>query len=348
MNRIIREDVQSIMDEPIHWGKLKGKTILLTGASGMLGSYIISTLVALNQTKEWGMSLYGLMRHPEKLQPELREQIHVIQQSVTDPIETDVRFDYVLHTASPASPLIMKKDPVGTIAANTLGAWNTLKLAADSHADGYLFLSSREIYGQPDADQKVFREDTYGFVDPLDPRSCYPEGKRAAETMCASYRAQFGLNTKIARLAHTFGPGMKIDDGRVQADFLRDVVNRRNILLKSEGTAIRTYTYVRDAVAALFYLLLNSPDAEMVYNISSEASTVSIRELAEAMANAYPERHLKLEFDIPESKGNDGTAPFTLGILSSDKIKSIGWKPAVSLDEGIKRTATYLEEESIR
>lgn len=348
MNRIIQEDIESIIAEDIKWEKLRGKTLLLTGASGMLGSYIISTLVRLNQQHDWGMELYGLMRHPEKLRPEIREHIHVIQQSVTDPIDSKTSFDYILHTASPASPLIMKKDPVGTIAANTLGAWNTLKLAEDSGAEGYLFISSREIYGQPYEDQKVFAEDTYGFVDPLDPRSCYPEGKKAAETMCASYRFQYGINTKIARLAHTFGPGMAIDDGRVQADFLRDVVNNRNIVLKSEGNAVRTYTYVRDAVAGLFYILLNSPDDEMVYNISSENAKVSIRQLAEAMADAYPERHLQLEFDIPEKKGNDGTAPFTLGILSSGKIRSIGWEAKTSLEQGIKKTVTYLEEEGIR
>ena len=348
MNPIICEDVKSIINEPVCWEKLKGKTILLTGASGMLGSYIMAVLVFLNRDHDFGMQLYGLMRHPEKLDREVREQICVIQQSVTEPIRTDVRFDYILHTASPASPLIMRHDPVGTIAANTLGAWYTLKLAQESGAEGYLFISSREIYGQPYENQELFTEDTYGFVDPLNPRSCYPEGKKAAETMCASYRAQYGLNTKIARLAHTFGPGMTIDDGRVQADFLRDVVNHRNIVLNSEGLAVRTYTYVRDAVSALFYILLNSPDDEMVYNISSEESTVSIRQLAEAMASAYPERELSLVFDIPETSGNDGTAPFTLGILSSDKIKGIGWHPKHALKDGIRRTVSYLESEGMK
>lgn len=348
MNPIICEDIESIISESVCWDKLKEKTILLTGASGMLGSYMMAVLVSLNLKHGFGMQLYGLVRHPEKLDEGIREQIHVIQQSVTGPIRTSVRFDYVLHTASPASPLIMRHDPVGTIAANTLGAWYTLKVAQESNAKGYLFISSREIYGQPYENQAIFKEDTYGFVDPLNPRSCYPEGKKAAETMCASYRAQFGLNTKIARLAHTFGPGMTIDDGRVQADFLRDVVNRRDIVLKSDGLAVRTYTYVRDAVSALFYILLNSPDDEMVYNISSEESTVSIRQLAEAMAAAYPERNLSLVFDIPKDIVNNGTAPFTRGILSSDKIKSIGWQPKRKLQEGIRRTVRYLESEGMK
>ena len=347
-NPIIKEDIDRILSEDIPWEKLRGRTILLTGASGMLGSYIMTALVELNRRSGYGMELYGLMRHPDKLDPGIRNEIHVLQQSVTDPIITDVAFDYILHTASPASPLIMRKDPVGTMAANTLGAWNTLKLARESQARGYLFVSSREIYGQPLPGQKEFTEDTYGFVDPLSPRSCYPEGKKAAETMCACYRAQYGLVTKIARLAHTFGPGMTINDGRVQADFLRDIVNNRDVVMKSQGLPVRTYTYAADAVAAIFRILLGSPDEEMVYNISSKDATVRIRDLAQAMVDAFPERHLKVVMDIPETTGNDGTAPFTLGILAADKLKALGWKPANSLQEGIVRTVAYLESEGIR
>ena len=188
----------------------------------------------------------------------------------------------------------------------------------------------------------MFQENTYGLVDPLDPRSCYPEGKKAAETMCACYRQQYGLNAKIARLAHTFGPGMSIDDGRVQADFIKNVVNHQDIVLKSEGTAVRTYTYVSDAVAALFYILLNSDD--LVYNIASEESTVSIRDLAQALVDAFPQRGLKLVFDIPTPDKNTGCAPFTLGILSSDKIRQLGWSPQYTLQEGLMRTVAFFEE----
>lgn len=236
----------------------------------------------------------------------------------------------------------MREDPAGTIAANTLGTYYTLELARKSNAKGYLFISSREIYGQPYEGQREFTEDTYGFVDPLEPRSCYPEGKKAAETMCSCFRQQYGMNTKIARLAHTFGPGMSIDDGRVQADFLRNVIRNEDIVLKSEGLAVRTYTYVSDAVAALFYILLNSQ--ELVYNIASEESTVSIRELAQTLVDAYPERNLKLVFDLPKADENTGCAPFTLGILNSDKIRKLGWKPSYTLKEGLMRTVAYLEE----
>ena len=202
-----------------------------------------------------------------------------------------------------------------------------------------MFISSREIYGQPSEGQEFFYEDTYGFVDPLSARSCYPEGKKAAETMCVSFREEYGLNTKIARLAHTYGPGMSIYDGRVQADFLKNVFHNEDIVLKSQGTAVRTYTYIADAVSGLFRVLLDSE--EVVYNVGNEDGKVSIRELAEILVGIYPERKLKLVFDIPEG-GTKGTAPFTLGILNSEKLRKIGWNPKYGIKEGFQRTLEYL------
>ena len=345
MNRILMEDAENILKQDIDWSKLDGAKVLVTGAGGMLGSYITRTLLLLSEREERNIDVYALVRNPDKLPDDIKGKVSVIQQSVSEPADTDMKFDYIVHAASPASPLIMKDDPVGTIAANTLGAFYTLELARKSNARGYIFISSREIYGQPYEGQKEFTEDTYGFVDPLSPRSCYPEGKKAAETMCASFAQQYGLNIRIARLAHTYGPGMSIDDGRVQADFLRDVINNRDIVMKSEGKPVRTYTYVGDAVAAIFRILLDSQ--EMVYNISSPESTVSIRQLAETLVDAYPERNLKLVFDIPKSEGNSGTAPFTLGILNSDKLRSIGWAPQYTLRAGLMRTVEYLESNSI-
>lgn len=341
MNRILHEDAEKILEQDIDWGQLKKSKIMVTGASGMLGSYITRTILTLKRKNGWDIDVHVLVRNPDKLPEDIRNDVNIIQQSVDRPIDTDVGFDYIVHAASPASPLIMKDDPVGTIAANALGTFYTLELAHRSNARGYIFISSREIYGQPYEGQHEFTEETYGFVDPLSSRSCYPEGKKAAETMCASYAYQYGLNVKIARLAHTYGPGMSVDDGRVQADFLRDVINNRDIVLKSEGKPIRTYTYISDAVAAIFRILLNSD--EMVYNISSPESTVSIRQLAETLVDAYPERGLKLVFDIPEDQCNSGTAPFTLGILNSDKLHDIGWTPEYSLKEGLMRTVEYLE-----
>lgn len=344
MNKILLEDLDSILSQSLSWEKLRGKTVLITGASGMVGSYMMNTLLRLNDCKDFGIHVIAMVRHAEKLSAEVRSRsdVTVCLHDVTQPLSLEGDVDYVIHAASPASPLIMQNHPVATIAANTLGTYYTLMLAKEKKAQGYLLISSREIYGQPSEGQEFFREDTYGFVDQLNPRSCYSEGKKAAETMCASFAAEYGLDAKIVRLAHTYGPGMSIYDGRVQADFLKNVVHHEDIVLKSEGTAIRTYTYIADAIAGMFRVMLDS--SEMVYNIGNEAGKVSIRQLAEIMVGIYPERGLKLVFDIPEG-GTKGTAPFTLGILSSEKLRAIGWEPRYSVADGFRRTLEYLESE---
>ena len=344
MNRVLEQDLEMIIREDIEWEKLKGKTVLITGASGMIGSYMLYVLAKLNDDRDYNIQIMAMLRNVNKLPEEVksRKDVKLLVADVTEKLEVAEKVDYIIHAASPASPLIMQNQPVETIAANTLGTYNTLALAKEKKAEGYLFISSREIYGQPEESQEFFYENTYGFVDQLNPRSCYSEGKKAAETMCVCFHDEYGLNAKIARLAHTYGPGMSIYDGRVQADFLKNVFHNEDIVLKSEGTAVRTYTYIADAVAGLYRILLNSED--IVYNIGNEDGKVSIRELAEIMVSIYPERNLKLVFDIPEG-GTKGTAPYTLGILNSEKLRKIGWNPKYSVKEGFKRTLEYLELE---
>ncbi|MCF0146435.1 MAG: NAD-dependent epimerase/dehydratase family protein [Eubacterium sp.] len=346
MNTVMKEDLLDILSQPVSWKKLAGKTVLITGASGMIGSYMVNTLLMLNDTYDLKIRVLCMVRDERKLAPDVRnrEDVSVLIHDVVCPVCIEEDVHYVIHAASPASPLIMQNNPVETIAANTLGTFYTLSLAQEKKAEGYLFISSREIYGQPYEGQEFFRENTYGFVDQLNPRSCYSEGKKAAETMCASFREEYGLNARIVRLAHTYGPGMSIYDGRVQADFLNNVYHHENIVLKSEGTALRTYTYIADAIAGMFMILLDAPD--YVYNVGNEDAKVTIRELAEIMVQIYPERGLKLVFDIPEG-GTKGTAPFTAGILSSEKIRQIGWNPRYGVKEGFARTLRYLEEEQI-
>lgn len=346
MNRVLEDDLKTIIAEDLSWEELKNKTVMITGASGMVGSYMLYVLLMLNDEKHYGIKVDAVMRNVNKLPEEIRnrEDVNVVVADVTKDIPDVGDIDYIIHAASPASPLIMQNQPVETIAANTIGTFKTLELAKEKNAEGYLFISSREIYGQPDEGQEFFYENTYGFVDQLNPRSCYSEGKKAAETMCVCFHEEHGLNTKIARLAHTYGPGMSIYDGRVQADFLKNVYHNEDIVLKSEGTAVRTYTYIADAIAGMYRILLDSED--IVYNIGNEAGKVSIRDLAEILVSIYPERGLKLVFDIPEG-GTKGTAPYTLGILSSEKLRKLGWNPKYSVKDGFKRTLEYLKLENV-
>lgn len=344
MNKILNEDLLDIIEQPVNWEKLANKTVMVTGASGMIGSYFVRTLLKLNEVRNMNIRVVCVARNINKIGEDILTDsaAEVLSHDVTRPFEYESNIDYIIHAASPASPLIMKDSPVETIAANVLGTYYTLELAKEKNAEGYMFISSREIYGQPDEGQEFFTEETYGFVDPLNPRSCYPEGKKAAETMCASFKEEYGLNTKSARLAHTYGPGMSIYDGRVQADFLKNVLFHEDIVMKSEGLPVRTYTYIADAVAGMFMILLNG--TEMVYNIGDENAKISIRGLAELLIKITPERNLSVKFEIPEN-GTKGCAPFTLGILDSSKLRKLGWKPKNTIEQGFRRTIEYLEIE---
>ncbi len=347
MNDILKEDAINIIEDNNKLKELKNTNFMVTGASGMIGIYFVNTLLTLNELYDGNVNLYLVVRNKNKLPKYVleNENVHIIEQDIVNPINLDVKMDYVVHAASPASPLIMKEKPVETNFANTIGAANALTYANNHEAKGFLFISSREIYGQPEEGQEFFFEDgPLGQVDHLVPRNGYAEGKKAAENMCAGFKQEYGLNTKVVRLAHTYGPGMSIYDGRVQADFLKNVVNNEDIVLKSKGEAVRTYTYIGDAVNGMFKVLLHSKD--MVYNIADEACKTSIKELAETMVTIYPDRGLKLVFDIPEETKNTGCASFTLGILATDKIrKELGWIPRYSIYDGFKRTIDYIESE---
>ena len=343
LNPIIEKDIEEILGTNINFKKLENSTVLITGAAGMLGTYILYTLAALNDLRSYNIKIVALVRNRDKLAQYFknRPDVFILEQDVCDKINYNERVDYIIHAASPASPKIMKENPVETIMANTIGTFNTLKFAKKNNVKSYLYISSREVYGEPYSWQEKFDENTYGFIDTLLPRSCYPEGKRAAENMCISFKEQYGLNVKIARPAHTYGPGMSIYDGRVQADFLKNVVNNENIIMKSTGEAVRTYTYVRDVVSAIFMVLLDSDS--VVYNMADEDAEITIKGLAELLASLYPERNLKVIMDIDEDQ--KGCAPFKLGIIDSSKIKKIGWKPTITLEEGFRRTVAYIESE---
>lgn len=346
---IVKKDVDNIIDYcgiKFLLEKLSNKTVLITGASGMIGTYFAYTLLRLNEIYNANINIKLVVRNIEKLDTYIKEQnnIEIIVQDVVNQFNVEGPVDYVIHAASPASPKIMSKFPVETNLANTLGTANTLKLAHEKNSEGYLFISSREIYGEPNDNQELFTEDgPLGQVNPLVPRNGYSEGKKAAENLCSAYKDEYDLNTKIVRLAHTYGPGMSIYDGRVQADFLKNVLNNENIVLKSDGSSVRTYTYISDAITAMFLVLLKSND--IVYNISDENSKTSIRELAETLVSINPEKNLELIFDIPET-AQKGCSSFKNGILSSEKIrKELNWYPIYSIKDGFKRTIEHLEDE---
>jgi UDP-glucuronate decarboxylase len=345
-NAVLQRDLAQIVSQGIRWDRLAGQTIVITGANGMLGSYAALAPLKLNDEKDLDVRVVAMVRSRAKGEAVFadvlgRPDFELVEQDASEPMTYAGAADFIIHAASQARPDLFDKDPVGTIKANTMGAFHTLDLAVARGTKGYLFISSREIYGQPDPGQELFVESDWGRVDPLDIRSCYSEGKRAAETICRSYQHQYGVDAKVARLSHTYGPGMLPSDTRVQAAFLSNLLRGEDIVLKSTGALTRTYTYVADAVSALYWILLDG--TEMAYNIADQGSMVSIRDLAEVFAAAAPGAGLKVVFDIPKDQSVAGWSPVTAGNLDASRLRSLGWAPRVSLADGVRRWAEYVE-----
>lgn len=350
-NGIIEEDVERIISENLPWDKLADTSVLVTGANGMIPSYIVYTLLGLNDTFDLGIKVIALVRNEAKAQSifgdlltrnDLELVVHDMAEPLTTPNSTctalEGAIDYIFHGASPARPQQHKSNPVDTIRANMTGTLSLLDLAVRKGSRSFILMSSSEVYGSVKKDGSITETD-YGWLDPLDPRSCYSEGKRAAETLCASFKAQYGIDCRIPRFAHIYGPGMSMSDGRVQADFAANVVRGEDILMKSDGSSQRAYTYVGDAVSGLFYALLKG--TETAYNIADSDNVISIRQLAEAFIACCSEKNLKLIINIDQETAGKFNPAKYIG-LDNSKIKALGWAPKIGIAEGTKRMVESL------
>lgn len=345
---VIAGDVAEIVARDLPWSDLAGTTVLVTGAGGMLPSYAARTLLALNDRDDAGITVLGLVRNEATARSRLadvtgRPDFRLVVQDVSLPLALDGALagplDYVIHGASAARPAQHGADPVGTIRANVLGSINLLDACVAKGSRGFVLMSSAEVYGHQPLGTVLIDEDSYGGFDILAPRACYSEGKRAAETLCAVYQAQHGLTARIARFGHVYGPGLALDDGRVQADFAADVVAGTDIVLNSAGTAVRTYTYVADAVAGMFYAVLRGN--ETAYNVADPKGLVSIRELARLFTQVRPAKGLRLRFT--DAADERAYSPAAAQGLSSARLAASGWHADVDLPTGLDRMVTVLE-----
>lgn len=344
---VVEEDLNFITNANLDWGSFSNKTILVSGANGFLPAYMVETLLHLNLTKKAeNIKVIGLVRDKDKALARFadyrdRNDLEFICQDVCLPIDLDNKIDYVIHAASQASPKFYSRDPVGTISANVLGTNNLLSLAHRKQVQGFLFFSSSEIYGQVDDSQIPTAENFIGMLDPATVRACYGESKRCGETMCVAWSHQYGLPTKIVRPFHTYGPGVRLDDGRVFADFISDIVNNRNIIMKSDGSARRAFCYLSDAMIGFFTVLLKGTVGE-AYNIGNPTAEVSILDLAEILVNIYPQKQLQVIRDESSKSIHYLKSNVSRNSPNIDKARSIGWEPKINIIDGFKRTIETL------
>lgn len=309
------------------------KKFLVTGANGLIGSYLALYLQSI------GAEVYALSRSLEKLHKCFGESsgIKFIEQDLNLPFHSGIKFDYIIHAASNAHPLAFSTDPVGTMKTNLVGTMNLLECAKAANCK-FLYLSTGEIYGN-NIDH-AFAEDDFGTVDTKLPRSCYPESKRAAETLCMAYSQQYGVYTNIARLCYVYGPTITDTNSRADAQFLRNALNNKDIVLKSNGDQRRTYCYVADAVSALLLIILKAASAE-VYNVADKNSIVSVAEYAKTLADIAG---VNLKFEIPDDIEVKGYSKQADSILDASKLENLGWLPQFSLSEGLEHTLQIKRE----
>jgi UDP-glucuronate decarboxylase len=332
------------------WNEFEGKTVLISGANGFLPAYMVETLLYLNETRHHTPTkVIGLVRNIDKAKARFaayqnRSDLQFLVQDVCDPVKIDLPMDYIIHAASQASPKYYGIDPVGTLSANVLGTFNLLNLAKEKKVKGFLFFSSGEVYGQVPSSDKPIGETDFGVLDPAAVRSCYGESKRMGETMCVAWAHQFSIPTKMVRPVHTYGPGMSFDDGRVFADFVANVVQNQNIVMKSDGRAIRAFCYLADATKAYFTVLLRGKIGE-AYNVGNANAELSVLELAEMLVKLFPEKNLQVVRQIPLVDAH-GYLPSSVihNTINMDKINQLGWIADTSPLVGFERTVrSYLK-----
>lgn len=340
-SNIFIEDFAHIASLALPWEKFVNKTILIAGANGFIASYLIEMLLYLNEQKSLRITIIGISRNKKKASQRFfayknRSDLKIIIQDISTPIEIKEKVHFIIHAASQASPKYYSVDPVGTLRANVLGTYNLLAFVQKQPIESFLYISTGEIYGSLQTNG-LTNETTYGSLDPTDVRSCYAESKRLGETMCVAWYHQYKIPTKIVRLYHTYGPGIQLDDGRVFADFISNIIRGRDIVLKSDGVAIRSFCYIADAICGLLTVLLKGKNGE-AYNLANEKATVSINELAKILISLFPEKKLKILFK--ERSKNDAYLPSKIMINrpNTKKLQSLGWEPNFSLEKGFLRT----------
>ena len=335
-------DVREMLSaKQIDWNAFEGARVLVTGATGLIGSLCVRALLASGKD----VRVLVLARNEEKARKMFGDAVEIVLGDIRDEIHVEGPVDDIIHCASVTASRTMVDYPADTFAIAVDGTARVLSLAREKKVRSMVYLSSMEVYGTTTPEQNPVTEEKLGYVNLTSPRSCYPEGKRACEMMCYAAYAQYGVPVKMVRLAQTFGAGIPLSDNRMSMQFARSARYGRDIVLHTKGRSVSNFCYTVDAVTGIFTVLQRGVNGE-AYNVCNDAESRTVAEIAQLIADRVADGKISVVFDIPEGNAF-GYAPDSVMRLNSDKVRGLGWLPSVDMEDGYRRLVQYLEEEEI-
>jgi len=347
-SKIIKQDIESIIsDSEDYLYSLAGKKILITGGNGFIPSYIVDTITTFNKKLKDPCKLIILNKNPITKKSRLSHlledpNVRLIEQDVSKKFEVKGNPEIIIHAASRANPASFLESPLDTIDANVNGVRTLLDYAKENPVENFLFFSSSEVYGNPQKEFLPTPENFFGNVNCLDNMSCYSESKRFAETLCSTFSRNYGVPTKILRIFHTYGPGLRAD-GNTMAYFFIEGLQNKEIILKDSGKSKRSYSYISDTIKGIFKILFKGDIGE-AYNVGSDLNNVSVKELAYLIKDILQNKSIVKNSEIEQNK-NLGKIKDRMPDIS--KIRKLGYEPKIPLDEGLRRMKMHYDEGGI-
>lgn len=340
------EDLRNVINQEIDWDRFRGKSVIISGSTGMIGRFLVDILMLLNQEQALNCMIYALGRNSHKAQKRFERYWNnkyfcFYECDITKPLVCPAeKVDYVLHLASNTHPKAYSTDPIGTVTSNILGTYQLLEYASEHQAERFLFASSVEVYGKNRGDVTLFTEDYCGYINSNTLRAGYPESKRAGEALCQAYIKQKGLDIVVPRLSRTYGPTLLRSDTKALSQFLFRGVAGENIVLKSEGNQFFSYNYVADTVSGIIWCLLYG-DCGEAYNVSDPRSNITLKDLAQLIAGFSG---TKVVFELPDEVELQGYSTATMAVMDSTKLRRKNWSAQYDIRCGVQRTLKLLRE----
>ena len=346
--RAYLENIKKAADAEIQWDRLSGKKLLIVGATGLIGRYLIDLIMYKNEKENLGCMITAVSRNQSRAEQIFSRRyfeqdiFRYFQHDVREPFVADDKwdkFDYIIHLASNTHPIAYAESPIETITANVYGTKNLLDLSVDLGSARFVFPSSVEIYGENRRDTERFREDYMGYLDCNTLRAGYPESKRVCEALCQAYKKEKNVDVVIPRLPRVFGPTMGENDSKAAAQFIRKAAKGEDIVLKSKGEQCYSFLYVADAVTGLIAVMLSGKHGE-AYNIADPSCDKTLKEMAELCAL---EGNGNVKYELPCEVEKSGYSTATKARLDAEKIKALGWTLSFSIEEGLHQTIDIIK-----